>query len=123
MHELAICQALIGQVAEVAREQRASSVSDIYVSVGPLSGVESPLLRNAFPLAAAGTVATAAKLHLQAMPIRICCTECGEESEVAMNRLVCKSCGDWHTRLISGDELLLQRVVLEGVATGGENHV
>jgi hydrogenase nickel incorporation protein HypA/HybF len=123
MHELAICQALIGQVADVAREQRASSVSDIYVSVGPLSGVEGPLLQNAFPIAAAGTIAMAAKLHLQTMPIRVVCEECGKESEAAMNRLVCESCGDWRTRLVSGDELLLQRVVLENTGVGGENHV
>ena len=38
--------------------------SDIYVSVGPLSGVEGPLMRNAFPVAAAGTVAGTATLHL-----------------------------------------------------------
>ena len=123
MHELAICQALIGQVTDVAREQHASSVSDIYVSVGPLSGVEGPLLQNAFPIAAAGTIATAAKLHLQTMPIRVFCEECEEESEAAMNRLVCESCGDWRTRLVSGDELLLQRVVLENTGVGGENHV
>ncbi|NOR36580.1 MAG: hydrogenase nickel incorporation protein HypA [Woeseiaceae bacterium] len=112
MHELAVCQALIGQVTDVAQDNKASTVSDIYVSVGPLSGVEAPLLQNAFPIAAAGTVANAATLHLDATPIRVHCEECGAESEVKMNRLVCKECGDWRTTLISGDELLLQRVVL-----------
>jgi len=112
MHELAICQALIGQVTDVARKERASTVSDIYVRVGPLSGVEGPLMQNAFPIAAAGTVANAANLHLEAMPIRVHCEECGAESEAKTNRLVCRECGDWRTKLISGDELLLQRVVL-----------
>lgn len=112
MHELAICQALIGQVTDVARKENAAAVSDIYVSVGPLSGVEGPLMQNAFPIAAAGTVADAATLHLEAMPIRVHCEECGADSEVKMNRLVCKDCGDWRTSLVSGDELLLQRVVL-----------
>ena len=117
MHELAICQALISQVADVAREQKATAVSDIYVRVGPLSGVESPLMRNAFPIAAAGTVANDANLHLEAAPIRVRCEECGEESDARMNRLVCAACGDWRTTLISGDELILQRVVM------GETHV
>ena len=112
MHELAVCQALIGQVTDVARKENAAAVSDIYVSVGPLSGVEGPLMQNAFPIAAAGTVADAATLHLDATPIRVRCEECGTESEVKMNRLVCARCGDWRTTLISGDELLLQRVVL-----------
>jgi hydrogenase nickel incorporation protein HypA/HybF len=123
MHELAICQALIGEVLQVARAQHAASVSDIYVSVGPLSGVEGPLMQNAFPIAAAGTVANAAKLHLQPTSIRVCCEECGEESEVPANRLVCEHCRHWRTRLVSGDELMLQRVVLENTGSGGQAHV
>lgn len=112
MHELAICQALIDQVTDLAREQKASAVSDIYVRVGPLSGVEAPLMQNAFPIAAAGTVADEANLHLEAAPIRVRCEECGEESEARMNNLVCAACGEWRTTLISGDELILQRVVM-----------
>jgi hydrogenase nickel incorporation protein HypA/HybF len=123
MHELAICQALIGEVAEVARAQHAASVSDIYVSVGPLSGVEGSLMQNAFPLAAAGTVANNATLHLQPTPVRVCCEECGKESEVSANRLVCKFCEHWRTKVISGDELMLQRVILENTGTGAGKNV
>ena len=97
MHELSICQALISQVEDVAREQKATSVTDIYVRVGPLSGVESPLLQNAFPIAAAGTVAGDANLHLEASPVRVRCEGCGEESDARMNRLVCGACGDWRS--------------------------
>ena len=123
MHELAICQALIGEVTAVARSEHATSVSDIFVSVGPLSGVEHPLMQNAFPLAAAGTVASEAILHLEAMPVRVACSKCGKESDVPANRLVCRYCGDWITQLISGDELLLQRVVLESQSSGEKQHV
>ena len=112
MHELAICQALIGQVSDVARKERAAAVSDIYVCVGPLSGVEAPLMENAFPLAAAGTVAGDARLHLEAMPVRVRCEQCGAESEAKVNCLVCGECGDWRTTLLSGDELVLRRVVM-----------
>jgi len=123
MHELAICQALIDEVAEVARAQHAASVSDIYVSVGPLSGVEGPLMQNAFPLAAAGTVANNATLHLRSTPVRVCCEECGKESEVAVNRLLCKFCEHWRTKVISGDELMLQRVILENAEAGAGKNV
>lgn len=123
MHELAVCQALIGEVTAVARSKRALSVTDIYVSVGPLSGVEHPLMRNAFPIVAAGTVASKASLHLEAMPVRVSCDECGAESEVPVNRLVCKECGHWRTRLVSGDELMLQRVVLDGSESGEQKNV
>ena len=123
MHELSICQALIGQVEAVAGAEHASAVSDIFVSVGPLAGVEPPLMQNAFPLAAAGTVASAATLHLNFTPIRVTCGKCGKESEVPANRLVCKHCGDWRTQLLSGDELLLKRVVLDREHAGERRHV
>ena len=123
MHELAICQALIDEVTTVAVSNRATSVTDIYVSVGPLSGVEGPLMRSAFPVAAAGTVATNAVLHLQEMPVRVSCGHCGAESEVTANRLVCAVCGDWRTELVSGDELLLQRVAMQTDKPKRECHV
>ena len=123
MHELAICQALIGEVAAVARSRRAMYVSDIYVSIGPLSGVEQPLMRSAFPLAATVPAANDAALHLTEVPIRVRCTSCGLESDASVNRLVCRHCGDWRTTVLSGDELLLERVVLESTEEGVEQHV
>jgi hydrogenase nickel incorporation protein HypA/HybF len=113
MHELAICQALIDQVTELAQARNATSVSEIYISVGPLSGVESALLQNAFPIAVAGTVADGAGLHIDSLPVRVHCKDCDAESEVAANRLLCAQCGTWKTRLVSGDELLLKSVELE----------
>ena len=113
MHELAICQALIGQVRDVARSRQARRVSDIFVGVGPLSGVERPLMQSAFPIAAAGTVADQASLHLEAMPVRVYCKPCGKEAEADTNRLVCPACGNWQTQLVGGDELILRRVVME----------
>jgi hydrogenase nickel incorporation protein HypA/HybF len=113
MHELAICQALMGEVLAIARSSHARSVTDVHVSVGPLSGVEHPLMRTAFPVAAAGTVASQAELHLQQTAVRVSCDECGAETEVAVNRLVCGHCGNWRTQLISGDELVLQRVSMK----------
>ena len=123
MHELSICQALMEEVSRVAREQHATAVSDIYVCIGPLSGVEAPLMRNAFPLAAAGTIADEAELHLETTPIRVRCESCDSESDATTNRLVCAHCGDWRTQVIAGDELLLRRVVLDTAAPLEARHV
>jgi len=112
MHELSVCQALIGQVVNVAREHQATAVKTVNVRIGPLSGVEPDLLAQAFPLAAAGTVAEAAQLMIESLPIRVHCDKCGAETAAAANRLVCGACGDWHTRLVSGDEMLLASVEL-----------
>jgi hydrogenase nickel incorporation protein HypA/HybF len=113
MHELAICQSLIDQIETIAEERNALSVTSIVVGIGPLSGVEAQLLKNAYPVASAGTVAEHAVLVIESLPIRVKCGSCGSESDALPNKLVCKQCGDWRTTLITGDELMLMSLELE----------
>jgi len=112
MHELSICQALISKVEDIARV-RSGQVRRVRVGIGPLSGVEPRLLEDAYPLACAGTSAEGSQLAIENMTIRVRCRSCGAESEAAPNRLLCGTCGDWHTDLLSGDELLLLQIELE----------
>jgi len=115
MHELAICQSLLDEVARIAAERQALTVTDIHVGIGPLSGVEAKLMQDAFPIAAAGTIAASAALHLRPTDVRVRCESCGAETGALTNRLVCGRCDDWRTTLVSGDELLLERVELAGL--------
>lgn len=120
MHELAICQSLMNQVESLAFEHRAQCVTSIVVAIGPLSGVEAQLLKKAYPLAKAGTVAQQAELIIENLPIRVKCSICKTESEALPNKLVCNKCGDWRTTLVSGDELLLMSVELEKSSQAGD---
>jgi len=113
MHELAICQSLMDQVEIIALERNVQCVTLIVVAMGPLSGVEAQLLKNAYPIASAGTVAENAELVIEYLPVRVKCTQCGSESDALPNKLICKQCGDWRTTLVSGDELMLMSVELE----------
>lgn len=112
MHELSICQALIAQVEAVAASHR-SAVRRVCLGIGPLAGVEPQLLKDAYPLVCAGTVAEGSQLDIQETAIRVRCRGCGAETAATANRLVCGACGDWHTDLLAGDEMLLLRVELE----------
>lgn len=113
VHELAVCQGLLRQVMDIARQEQARTVTRILVRIGPLSGIEPRLLASAFPIASAGTPAAGASLVLETLPVRVRCEQCGAESDALPNRLLCGQCGDYHTRLLSGDELLLASVELE----------
>ncbi len=117
MHELAVAQALVEQVEAVISQHGAASARLIRVRIGPLAGVVPELLASAFPLAAASTRMADAELDLVAAPVRVHCQTCGAETDAAMNRLLCGACGDWHTQVISGDELLLESVELESAPT------
>jgi hydrogenase nickel incorporation protein HypA/HybF len=70
------------------------------------------LLEQAFSIARAGTIAEQAELLSEPQPIRVRCSQCDAESDASVSRLVCGVCGDYRTRLLSGDELLLASVEL-----------
>ena len=112
MHELAICQALIAQIEAVAGK-RSARVRQVYLWIGPLAGVELRLLADAYPLVCAGTIAEGSRLDIEATDIRVRCRTCGAETTATPNLLICGACGDWHTDLLAGDELLLLRIELE----------
>jgi hydrogenase nickel incorporation protein HypA/HybF len=113
MHELSICQSLIDQLDEIARRESAVRITSLLLRVGPLSGVVPELIADAFPIAAAGTAGEGAALNVETGGVRVRCRSCGAETDAEPNRLVCGTCGDFRTELISGDELLLVSVELE----------
>ena len=116
MHELSVCLSLLREVERIARGNSAGRVTRIAVTVGPLSGVEPDLLQNAWPLAAAGTLAEDAELRIDVAGIVVKCSQCGAESPAKANRLLCGDCGDYRTSLVTGDEMVLQSLELDDIA-------
>ena len=113
MHELAVCQSLLREIERVASVHGATEVSRIEIAVGPLSGIEAPLLDRAFSIARIGTLAGRAELEIEEMPIIVWCAACQTESKaVTANALLCARCGTWQVDVRSGDELILTQVEL-----------
>lgn len=116
MHELAICQSLVDQARQVAAAHDAGGIERIVVRIGPLSGVEAPLLQAAFDIARQGAGLADAVLVIETSPLLVRCRTCGVESGVRVNALLCGACGDWRVDVISGDEMILKSLVLQDVA-------
>lgn len=121
MHELSLCRALVEQVSRLAIQHRARGISRIRLAVGPLAGVEIALLRAAFPHGCRDTFAAGAVLEIEQTALRARCEACNAISDVDLNQLRCRECGDWRTQLVSGDELLLQDVEFIMAAPAGEH--
>ena len=119
MHELSVCQALLDQAAQVARQHRADEVACITVRVGPLSGVDPAQLRRAFEAMRLGPSA-AADLVIETAEVVVSCLVCASESTARVNRLVCAACGGFRIRVIAGDELQLRRVELRVCKSRGQ---
>ena len=107
------------QVDSIVREQDADRVVSVHLGIGPLSGVDPHLLEQAFAISSAGSNAAGAELFIDCLPVVVNCRNCGTTSEVMPARLVCANCGNWQTKLVSGDELQLTRIEMD---TGNKTH-
>ena len=114
MHELAVCQALIAELDAHAEAHEPARIASVTVQIGPLSGVVPDLLKRAYELAREGTVAAEAALIVEDMSVRVYCSICDLETVAMPNNLVCGRCGNWCTRLRSGDELVLRAIEFVG---------
>lgn len=121
MHELSICRQTLKQVIEIAQGNNAYSVQSITLRIGPLSGVDARLLKQAFPFVAQQTLAEKAQLIINESPVLVKCAQCGSETEAKVNDLRCKLCASEQTQLLSGDEMLLVSIELDDHASASES--
>ena len=114
MHEYAIAQELVAQVERIAREHGAEAVTRVIVQVGRLRAVVPDILRWGFEVAAAHTLAEGAALVIEEIPIVIRCRTCDAESRLDDPVFICPRCGGFDVEPISGDELILKSLEIDG---------
>lgn len=105
MHELSIAQALVEQIRQTVREQRATRVLRVGLQVGALSGVEPHALRMAFPIAAETAGLGEVDLDIDLLPSRVECRECGHTFSPPDVLFMCENCESAEVDIISGREL------------------
>ena len=112
MHELGLCEAIVGAVEKRAGEREVVAVR---VQVGRLHHVHPEAFEQSFEIAAAGGVAGGARAELVLLPVRARCGSCDDEIETDEIPLVCPTCGGVDMELTGGDELLLESIEYRAV--------
>lgn len=111
MHEYSIVQALLDRVAQEARRRGATRVHVVRVRIGEVAGVETDLLRTAYETIRRGTPCENAPLEITSTAARWQCPACGMPVTQG-GPLRCRECGV-PARLVSGDEIMLDRIDME----------
>jgi hydrogenase nickel incorporation protein HypA/HybF len=106
MHELALTQSIVDQVAQRMEGRRVSSVQ---LEIGKLSGVVPDSVRFCFDLVTSGTALEGSSLVIGEPDGRAHCERCGEDFSLLDLFLLCP-CGSADVRVISGTELLIKSV-------------
>ncbi|MEO0141606.1 MAG: hydrogenase maturation nickel metallochaperone HypA [candidate division WOR-3 bacterium] len=114
MHEVSVCESLLDVVEETAKKHGAKSVCLVKVRIGEISGVVPELLEHAFEvLAPERSITRRAKLLIERVKPSAVCDACGKEFTPEDYIFICPGCGSGRTRLLEGDELILERIRME----------
>lgn len=113
MHEYSLARALLRQVEEIVRREDAAVASCVRVTIGEFSGVDSELLQLAFQDVAQQSPVVSAELLIEKVPLEARCEDCTNEFLVERFRFVCPTCGSGSVKVIRGEEMMLERVMLE----------
>jgi hydrogenase nickel incorporation protein HypA/HybF len=111
MHETSIALAVVDQIVQRARQDGRTSVRSVTLRVGELAGVVPDALEFCFAHACEGTLAQGARLSVEAVQARACCSACSSGWPVGMPPdLCCPVCGAAAAHLLSGRELEIRSV-------------
>lgn len=108
MHELSICQSLIDNIEDAAREHRFSRVSRVTLDIGAFAGVEIEALKFSFDVAGRGTLCEGAVLIINALPGKGYCFKCSSEVEIEDRLAPCPKCGSAQVQATGGDQLKIK---------------
>ena len=116
MHEVSLIRSLLRQVERLCEQHKGAAILEIEVEIGPLSGVEPLLVRDAFDVCSPGTRCEGASLTIREVPLKAHCRECSQESELAGFHFRCAHCGSHFLTITQGEEFRLLNVTIQADA-------
>lgn len=107
VHELGLCEAIVGAIERRAGDRR---VARVRVRVGTLHHVHPDAFDQSFSMAAMGSVAEDAAAELVLVPAAGRCGACRSTFETSDPLPACPRCGALDVALDGGDELILESI-------------
>jgi hydrogenase nickel incorporation protein HypA/HybF len=113
VHELSLIASVFEVLEDEARKHGARRVSRVVLRVGLMSGVVPELLESAFESYKIGTLAAAATLEIEVVPVKLRCPDCGGEAVRADTDFSCAACGSRRVEIVEGRDLVVGTIDLE----------
>lgn len=107
MHEVGMMQSILERAVERAKAEGASHINGVHMRVGAASGVEPDSLALAFEVAKRGTIAEAAHLQTECVPVVCYCPNCQLEFRPADALYECPECHQPYCEIKQGQEFEL----------------
>ena len=114
MHELSLAEAINKTIVELCQRSRWIRVRHVVLKIGHMRQIDPEVLSFAFNIVANGTVTDGAELSILELPIVFKCHTCGKETSGEGATFMCLNCGSTDVELLSGMELTIESMEVEG---------
>jgi hydrogenase nickel incorporation protein HypA/HybF len=113
MHELALCESVLGVLQEQAKSQNFRRVKTVWLQLGALSCAVPEAMDFCFSAVTKGTVAEGASLEVIRTPGQAWCMNCAETVSIGERYDACPLCGTYEMQVTGGDEMRIKELEVE----------
>ena len=110
MHEMSLCEGILGILEDQAAVQQYQRVKTVWLEIGVLSGVEPDAMLFSFDAVCHGTLAEGSRLEIIPVPGRAWCMACAHEVSVSERHQPCPDCGRYQLQVTAGDEMRIKEL-------------
>jgi hydrogenase nickel incorporation protein HypA/HybF len=110
MHEVSLVRSLLSQVLVAAEPLPPACIRKVFVSAGPLSGVEPLLVAQSFKDLRANFGLDLCELSIDEPKLEALCLQCNVSFEIVDYVFICPHCQSSSVRVTQGDDFLLLRL-------------
>ncbi|MDR1376786.1 MAG: hydrogenase maturation nickel metallochaperone HypA [Synergistaceae bacterium] len=114
MHELSLAEAINKTIKDLCERSAWTRVRRIVLKIGHMRQVDPELLAFAFNVVSKSTVSEGAELSILELPIVFKCHACGKKIGSEATTFICQNCGSTDVELLSGMELTIESMEVEG---------
>lgn len=113
MHELSIALNILDILCEECRKADSTSVAEVVLCVGTLSGVDTDALTTCLHVASRNTFMENARISIKRHQGRGWCRHCEREYEMDDILSLCPVCSGPATELREGQEMRIESILVE----------
>lgn len=113
MHELSVTENILAICEKHAKENKASKVTDIYLTIGQLSSIVDDSVQFYWDIISQDTLCVGARLHFQRLPAKLKCKQCGYEFTLNGELTLCPQCESMRIDVLSGEEFYVDSILIE----------
>lgn len=112
MHEVSICQNIITAVEDEFSGQL-ENIREVHLKVGLLSCVQPDFLKDVYKIMTTDSELQHSVLSFERIDITAACEQCNKNFTVQNYMFVCPHCNTPSNKIIEGDELIIDKIILE----------